>query len=154
MIDCFDPCFDAQFFFLSRISFTNINDFQDSIGKGEAISLIPLQHFYPLHRHSDISRAITAESSPLHIASSRTRTGNWERKSLTIKLRVLPTTKLCALKKQRVKKFDIPMSQTCLKMQIKSVLSIKIFLCNFQPALTCSKSTIETLEKCVKFVQS
>ena len=30
----------------------------------------------PLHRHSDISRAITAESSPLRIADSRTRTGN------------------------------------------------------------------------------
>ena len=29
-----------------------------------------------LHRHLDISWAITAESSPLHIVSSRTRTGN------------------------------------------------------------------------------
>ena len=33
-------------------------------------------HFHPLHRHLDISRAITAESSPLHIASSQIRTGN------------------------------------------------------------------------------
>ena len=45
-------------------------------GKGEAISLSPLYHFHPLHRHLDINRAITAESWPLHIASSRTRTGN------------------------------------------------------------------------------
>ena len=45
-------------------------------GKGEGIFLTPLYHFQPLHRHLDISRAITAESSPLHIASSRTRTGN------------------------------------------------------------------------------
>ena len=45
-------------------------------GKGEGISLIPHYHFHPLHRHLDISRAITAESSPLDIASSRTRTGN------------------------------------------------------------------------------
>ena len=45
-------------------------------GKGEGISLTPHYHFHPLHRHLDISRAITAESSPLHIASSRTRTGN------------------------------------------------------------------------------
>ena len=30
----------------------------------------------PLHGHLDISRAIAAESSPLHIAGSRTRTGN------------------------------------------------------------------------------
>ena len=44
-------------------------------GKGEGISLTPHYHFHPLHRHLDISRAITAESSPLHIASSRTRTG-------------------------------------------------------------------------------
>ena len=31
--------------------------------KGEAISLTFLYHFHPLHRHLDISRAITAESS-------------------------------------------------------------------------------------------
>ena len=46
-------------------------------GKGEGISLTPHYHFHRLHRHLDTSRAITAESSsPLHIASSRTRTGN------------------------------------------------------------------------------
>ena len=39
-------------------------------------SLSPLYHFHPRHRHLDISRAITAESSPLSIASSRARTGN------------------------------------------------------------------------------
>ena len=41
---------------------------------GEAISLSSLYHFHPLHRHLDISRTITAESSPLHITSSRTGT--------------------------------------------------------------------------------
>ena len=45
-------------------------------GKGEGISLTPHYHFHPLHRHLDISRVITAESSPLHVASSRSRTGN------------------------------------------------------------------------------
>ena len=44
-------------------------------GKGEGIYLTPLYHFHLLHRHLDISRAVTAESSPLHI-SSRTRTRN------------------------------------------------------------------------------
>ena len=44
-------------------------------GKGEGISLTPHYHFHLLHRHLDISRAITAESSPLHIGTSRTRTG-------------------------------------------------------------------------------
>ena len=61
------------FFFLSGFSFTNIHRQQ---GKGEGIFLTPLYHFHLLHRHLDISRAITAESSRLHIASSRTRTGN------------------------------------------------------------------------------
>ena len=33
-------------------------------------------HLHPLHRHLDISRAITAETLPLHIASSWTWNGN------------------------------------------------------------------------------
>ena len=45
--------------------------------KGEAISLIPLYHFHPLHRHLDISQTITTECSPLHIPKSRTRTKNF-----------------------------------------------------------------------------
>ena len=44
--------------------------------KGDSISLTPHYHFHLLHRHLDISRAITAESVPLHMASSQTRTGN------------------------------------------------------------------------------
>ena len=38
--------------------------------------LTSLYDFYPLYRHLDISRVITAESSTLDIGSSRTRTGN------------------------------------------------------------------------------
>ena len=45
-------------------------------GGGGGISLTPHYHFHPLQRHLDISRAITAERSPRHIASSRTQTGN------------------------------------------------------------------------------
>ena len=45
-------------------------------GKGEGISLTTHYLFHPLHRHLDISQAITAESSPLHIASRQTRTEN------------------------------------------------------------------------------
>ena len=44
--------------------------------KEEHISLSPLYHSHPLHSHLDISQTITAESSFLHIASSRTRTEN------------------------------------------------------------------------------
>ena len=54
--------------FLSRI--TGLQE------KGEGIFSTPQHHFYPFHRHLDISRAITGENSPLSIASSRTQTGN------------------------------------------------------------------------------
>ena len=58
------------FFFHPRFSFINIHE-------GEAISLTPFYLFLPLHRNQGISRAITAESSLLHIRSSRTRIGNF-----------------------------------------------------------------------------
>ena len=60
------------FFSMWIFSVTNIQDSQSGRRRGEAISLIPFFHFHPLHRHLDISRAITAESSPLHIASRLT----------------------------------------------------------------------------------
>ena len=43
------------------------NTGQLGIGKAIFLSL----HFHPLHRHLDINRVITSESSPLHIASAR-----------------------------------------------------------------------------------
>ena len=64
------------FFFSIWIFFHEHSQFTGQQGKGEGIYLTPLYHFHPLHRHLDISRAITAKSSPLHIAGSRTRTGN------------------------------------------------------------------------------
>ena len=45
-------------------------------GKREGISLTPYYNFYPLHRHLDISRTITAGNSPPLLASSQTRTRN------------------------------------------------------------------------------
>ena len=45
-------------------------------GKGRAFHYLLTTPFHPLHRHLDISGTMTAESLPLHIASSRTRTGN------------------------------------------------------------------------------
>ena len=62
------------FFYLGFLSRTFTN--HRTAGEGEGISLTPHYHFHPLHRHLDISWAITAESSPLHIASSRARTRN------------------------------------------------------------------------------
>ena len=43
--------------------------------KGETISLTSLYHFHSIHRH--ISRSITAECSPLHIACSRIQVGTY-----------------------------------------------------------------------------
>ena len=65
-----------HFFFSIWVFFHAHSRFTGQQGKGEAIYLTPHYHFHLLHRHLDISRAITAESSLLHIASSRTRTGN------------------------------------------------------------------------------
>ena len=64
-------------FFFHLGFFHKHSQFIGQLGEGEVISLSSLYHFHPLHRHLDISRSITAESSPLHIASSRTRTGNF-----------------------------------------------------------------------------
>ena len=61
------------FFYLGFLSRTFTN--HRAAGEGEGISLPP-HYFHTLHRHLDISRVITAESSPLHIASSSTRVGN------------------------------------------------------------------------------
>ena len=64
--------FERTSFFI-RVLFHEHSQFTGQQEKGEAISLIPLYRFHPLHRHFDISRTITAESSPLHFCSSRTR---------------------------------------------------------------------------------
>ena len=64
------------FFFSIWVFFHEHSRFTGQQGKGEGIYLTPLYHFHPLHRRLDISRAIAAESSPLHIAGSPTRTGN------------------------------------------------------------------------------
>ena len=64
------------FFFSIWVFFHEHSQFTGQQGKWEGIYLTPLYHFHPLQRHLDISREISAESSPLHIASSRTRTGN------------------------------------------------------------------------------
>ena len=64
------------FLYLGWVSFHNHSRITVLQGKGEDISLTPHYHFHPLHKHLDISGAITAESSSLHIGSTRTRTGN------------------------------------------------------------------------------
>ena len=75
----FHPCVrynNNNNFFSIWVFFRNHSRSTGLQGKREGISLTPHYHFNPLHRHLDISRAITAKSSPLHIGSSRTRTGN------------------------------------------------------------------------------
>ena len=58
------------FFFSIWVFFYEHSRITGLQGKGEGISLTPQYHFHPLHRHLDISRAFTAESSPLHIVTS------------------------------------------------------------------------------------
>ena len=80
-IHIFIYIYSVWFFFHEHSRITGLQ------GKGEGISLTLHCHFPPLHRHWNISRAIIAERSPLHIASRGTRTGNlW---SLATKLRPL-----------------------------------------------------------------
>ena len=66
------------FFFLSTwVFFYEHSWFIGQQGMGEGIYITLLYHFHPLHRHLDISRAITTESSPVHIGSSRTHIKQW-----------------------------------------------------------------------------
>ena len=66
----------SQVFFSIWVFFNEHSPFTGQQGKGEGIYLTL---YYRLHRH--ISQAIAAENSPLHIPSSRTRTGNhWNSK--------------------------------------------------------------------------
>ena len=70
------PIFLKEALFSIWISFHELSRFTGQQGKAEVISLTPLCHFQPLHRYMDIRRVIIVGSSPLHIASSRTWTGN------------------------------------------------------------------------------
>ena len=63
-------------FFSMWVFFHNHSRITGLQGKGEGISLTPHYHFHPLHRHLDIGWVIMADSSPLPIGISRTRTGN------------------------------------------------------------------------------
>ena len=71
------PCTSYPFFtfFLSvflSITFT----FRRTAGKRGMPLLTPFYYCYPLHRHLNIIRVITAESSPLHIATDWIWSGN------------------------------------------------------------------------------
>ena len=62
-------CTFGWVFFSIWVFFHAHSWFTGQQGKGEVIYLTPLYHFHPLRRHLDISQAITAESSNLHIAA-------------------------------------------------------------------------------------
>ena len=75
--NCFSTKFSHhEFFFSIWVLFHDHSRITGLQRKGEGIPLTPHYHFHPLYRHLGIIRTITAESSPLHIASSRTLTGN------------------------------------------------------------------------------
>ena len=76
-IDFYVKSTEWYLFFSIWVVFYEHLRFTGQQGKGNGIYLNLLcNHFHSLQRHLDISRAITAESSPLHIASDRPRTGD------------------------------------------------------------------------------
>ena len=68
--------FFLRYFFSTWVLFHEHSWFTGQQGKGEAVSLTPFYNFHPLQRHLNINRTITAKRPLLHIASSRTKTGN------------------------------------------------------------------------------
>ena len=56
-------------FFSVWVFFHEHSLFTGQQGGGGGYFFNPLYHFHLLHRHFDISRVITAESSPLHVAA-------------------------------------------------------------------------------------
>ena len=88
--------FLSLFFFSIRVFFHEHSRITGLQGKGEGISLTPHYHFHPLHGHLDFIQSITAESSPLHIASSRTRNGNLWFPSASQKIYIIRRSTLCA----------------------------------------------------------
>ena len=74
---CMGFTFNFPFkFFSIWVFFHDDSRFRGQQGKGKAMSLTPLYHFHPLHRHLDISREVTTKISLQHIGSSRTWTGH------------------------------------------------------------------------------
>ena len=65
-----------NYFFSIWVIFHNHSRITGLLRKREEIFLTPHYHFQPLHSHLDFSRVIIAESSSLHIGSSRDQTGN------------------------------------------------------------------------------
>ena len=86
-------CHNESFFFSILVFFHEHSRLTWQQGKGKGICLTPLYHFHTLHRQLDISQVITAESSPLYIASivAGPEMGTFARKSLTNRLRELQT---------------------------------------------------------------
>ena len=64
----------GNIFFSIWVFFHDHSGITELQGKGEGNFLSPHHHLHPLHTHLDITRAITAESLPLHIGSSQTQT--------------------------------------------------------------------------------
>ena len=71
----FQTTANANFFSNWVFLLYDIRDYQDSRER-RSLYLIPLYHIHPLHEHLHLSRAITAESSHLNMASGQTLTRN------------------------------------------------------------------------------
>ena len=98
------------------------------------ISLTPHYHFHPLHKHLDISHAITAESAPLHIGSkqpdSKREPFVSRRTSLTTNLRAL------SIGHQKYQNFEVKLSEAKVE-QIIAIITT--------PRVSCSTKTVGKL---------
>ena len=105
--------------------------------KGDAIFSIPLYIFLPPHRQLDISRAITAENSPLHIASSQTPAGNlWfprASRNQIITLIIITTTITAIIGKTKVSCVKNKM-HVFQQVHVNPFLSSAPFLCPLKTA--------------------
>ena len=90
--------FFFSFFFSICVFFHRHSRFTGQQEKGEHIYLPPLYYFHPFHRHLDISRGITANSSPLllqrtHLYTSHRQQMDSNRKHLVSERKSLTTNK-------------------------------------------------------------
>ena len=68
---------EFNYFFFLYLGFLSLNNHDSKERKGGSRPVLTLLYYFHLLReHLILAEAITAESSPLHIASDRTRTGN------------------------------------------------------------------------------
>ena len=111
-------------------------------GKGEGISLTPHYHFHPFHRHLDISQTFFN----YYFAVPRPTLGHSQGDSLTNPMLIITFVQVRPEGHREPRNFKV----RCSVAFVVNFLHIR----HNQLTFTCSTSTIETIEKGVKYVRS